>query len=109
MLGAIGSGARGVIVAGAGTIRQPEAVHGLAERLGWPVLADPRSGARTPAPTTVAAADAFLRHPAHGRPALAPEVVILRLGEPPVSKVLNEWLDASPAPPSRSWCTPRAR
>ena len=84
---------RGVVIAGRGT--GGPAVHGLAERLGWPVLADPRSGARVPARTTVAAFDSMLRHPrfaADHRPE-----VVLRVGEQPASKVLAQWLAASGA------------
>ena len=70
-----------------GAAREVSGVHALAERLGWPVLADPRSGARVPARTTVAAFDALLRHPQFARDH-RPEV-ILRLGEQPASKVLG--------------------
>jgi 2-succinyl-5-enolpyruvyl-6-hydroxy-3-cyclohexene-1-carboxylate synthase len=84
--------ARGLIVAGAGAGR-PEVVRRLAVALGWPVLADPRSGARVPgepgAPT-VAAADALLRVEGFGEKHV-PEIV-LRLGEPWASKVLSNWL-----------------
>ena len=52
---------RGVIVAGGGA-GDPEAVHRLAAAAQWPVLADPRSGARLPRPTTVGAFDGLLRH-----------------------------------------------
>jgi 2-succinyl-5-enolpyruvyl-6-hydroxy-3-cyclohexene-1-carboxylate synthase len=76
-------GVRGVVVAGGGA---PPETNGLAARLGWPVLADPRSGLRVPAPTTVAAADAILR----AKP-FAPEFV-LRVGAPWASKVVNQWL-----------------
>jgi 2-succinyl-5-enolpyruvyl-6-hydroxy-3-cyclohexene-1-carboxylate synthase len=85
---------RGVIVAGHGA-GPAEAVHGFARSVGWPVLADPRSGCRVPAPTTVAAFDALLRHDrfaADHRP-----TVVLRLGRPPASKVLSQWLAASDA------------
>ena len=78
-----------------GAAREVAGVHTLAERLGWPVLADPRSGARLPARTTVAAFDALLRHPQFARDH-RPEVV-LRLGEPPASKVLAQWLASSRA------------
>ncbi|CAN5657384.1 2-succinyl-5-enolpyruvyl-6-hydroxy-3-cyclohexene-1-carboxylic-acid synthase [soil metagenome] len=82
-------GRRGVIVAGAGT-DDPAAVHCLAVALGWPVLADPRSNARLPAATTVAHADALLRHRGFAD-AHRPEAV-LRLGALPASKVVGEWL-----------------
>jgi 2-succinyl-5-enolpyruvyl-6-hydroxy-3-cyclohexene-1-carboxylate synthase len=76
---------RGVIVAGEG-VTDPLAVHALAERLGWPVLADPLSGCRQPGPGTVAAADALLRIPGW-----SPDMV-LRLGRPWTSKVMANWL-----------------
>lgn len=84
------AGRRGVIVAGGG-IADPDGVMALATVLGWPVLADPRSGCRVPAPCTVAHPDAILRHDGVAR-ALAPEVV-LRLGTPWASKVLGSWID----------------
>ncbi len=82
------AGRRGVVVAGAGAGPQ-EAVHAMAEALGWPVLACPRSGARRPRKTTVAAADALLRDPgfaSHHRPE-----AVVRLGEPWASRVVGEW------------------
>ncbi|MEX2660094.1 MAG: 2-succinyl-5-enolpyruvyl-6-hydroxy-3-cyclohexene-1-carboxylic-acid synthase, partial [Acidimicrobiales bacterium] len=84
------AGRRGVIVAGGGAGDDPAAVGGLAGVLGWPVLADPRSGCRVPAATTVAAADALLRHPPFAE-RNRPDIV-LRLGAPPASKVVGEWL-----------------
>ena len=71
----------------------PEHVYGLAESLGWPVLADPRSGCRLPRPPSVAAADAILRDPAV-RAALEPETVVL-LGAPWASKVLGSFVTES--------------
>jgi 2-succinyl-5-enolpyruvyl-6-hydroxy-3-cyclohexene-1-carboxylate synthase len=85
---------RGVIVAGGGA-GDPLAVHWLAATAGWPVLADPRSGCRVPEPTTVGAFDALLRHP--GFAADHSPAVVLRLGQPPASKVLNQWLAGSGA------------
>src|SRR5581483_4859054 len=84
---------RGVIVAGAG-VAGSEGGAALADASGWPVLADPRSGCRVPGPITVAAFDALLRHPrfAHEH---RPDVVV-RLGEPPASKVLAQWLATVP-------------
>jgi 2-succinyl-5-enolpyruvyl-6-hydroxy-3-cyclohexene-1-carboxylate synthase len=100
---------RGVIVAGGGSGSDPGAVAALAGALGWPLLADPRSGCRTAGPTTVAAADALLRSEPFAtdhRPA-----VVLRLGAPPASKVVGEWLRASGArhvivEPHGTWVDP---
>jgi 2-succinyl-5-enolpyruvyl-6-hydroxy-3-cyclohexene-1-carboxylate synthase len=88
------SGRSGVIVCGAGT-GDPAAVHRLADGLGWPVLAGACSPARTPAPATVAAFDAVLRHrPFADR---ARPHVVLRLGTLPASRVLADWLASSEA------------
>jgi 2-succinyl-5-enolpyruvyl-6-hydroxy-3-cyclohexene-1-carboxylate synthase len=78
---------RGVIVAG-GHLGDPGPVLALAERLGWPVLADPRSGCRVPRPGVVAHFDGLLRVEAvRSRPV----DVVLRLGSLPASKVLTQW------------------
>jgi 2-succinyl-5-enolpyruvyl-6-hydroxy-3-cyclohexene-1-carboxylate synthase len=87
-------GRRGVIVVGEGC-GSPATVLALAERLGWPVLADPRSGCRTTHPNAVAAADGFLRAE-QVRAALAPQVV-LTLGQPWASKVVGAYLAAASA------------
>ena len=84
---------RGVIVAGRG-IDDPLEVERLAAALGWPVLADPRSGCRA-LEQAVCAFDPLLRHArfaADHRPD-----VVLHLGEPPASKVLGQWLLGSGA------------
>jgi 2-succinyl-5-enolpyruvyl-6-hydroxy-3-cyclohexene-1-carboxylate synthase len=95
------AGGRGLIVAGAGAVSdggpalaagaggEGAALVTAAGRLGWPLLADPRSGCRVPAKPVVAAADALLRVPevAAWQPA-----VVLRLGGPWASKVLGQWL-----------------
>jgi 2-succinyl-5-enolpyruvyl-6-hydroxy-3-cyclohexene-1-carboxylate synthase len=83
----------GVVVAGAGC-GDPAAVLGLATALGWPVLADARSGCRTEAPVVVAAADALLRAAAV---AAARPAAVVRLGRPWASKVVGAWLDSLPA------------
>lgn len=80
-------GRRGVIVAGKRSGRT--AIHHLAQALGWPVLADPPSQARG-GPTAVAAFDEVLRVDTFA-PAGQVECV-LRLGDPPASKVLSQWL-----------------
>ncbi|HSL58530.1 MAG TPA: 2-succinyl-5-enolpyruvyl-6-hydroxy-3-cyclohexene-1-carboxylic-acid synthase, partial [Acidimicrobiales bacterium] len=105
------TGRRGVIVAGWG-VDDPGAVHRLAAVLGWPVLADPRSGCRTPDPATVAHADALLRVGAMAE-RFRPEVV-LQLGAPPASKVVGQWLAASGArhvvvDPDGAWLDPDRR
>jgi 2-succinyl-5-enolpyruvyl-6-hydroxy-3-cyclohexene-1-carboxylate synthase len=88
------AGRRGVIVAGAASV-DGLALHGLADALGWPVLAEPRSPAWIPAATGIVHLDAILRS-RRAADALRPEV-ILRLGAPGSSRVVNEWLGASGA------------
>ncbi len=82
---------RGVIVAGRweGGPALGEAAAGLAETAGYPVLADPLSGARRPG-VAVAAYDALLRDEgfASGH---VPDLV-LRVGDLPTSKPLRAWL-----------------
>jgi 2-succinyl-5-enolpyruvyl-6-hydroxy-3-cyclohexene-1-carboxylate synthase len=76
----------GILVVGGLNPQPPTAtlVHALAERLRWPVLADPRSGCRYPG--TIAAADAIVRTEPP-----PPETVVL-LGSPWLSKALGEYL-----------------
>lgn len=74
---------RGLIVAGDGC-GPVASVLALAEHLGWPVLADPRSGCRVDHPLVVGAADAIARTAPDD---LRPEV-ILRLGAGWSSKAL---------------------
>ena len=92
-LGELVAGRSGVIVAGRGC-GDPFAVAELAAALGWPVLADVRSGLRTGVAAhtrvSVTAFDDILRS-THFTAAHRPTVV-LRLGEPPASKVLGQWL-----------------
>ena len=99
---------RGIIVAGGMAPRppQPDRVLALAERLGWPVLADPRSRARVLG--TIAAADSIVRtHPP------LPETVLV-LGTPWLSRALGEYVsDAAAAgarvvvvDPWRQWADP---
>jgi 2-succinyl-5-enolpyruvyl-6-hydroxy-3-cyclohexene-1-carboxylate synthase len=102
------AGRRGIVVAGADA-PGPLVVHGIAEAMGWPVLADARSGCRTPARATVGAFDALLRASAFA--ALHRPEVVLRLGAPLTSRVLNEWLAASGAEqvlvhPRHAWLDP---
>jgi 2-succinyl-5-enolpyruvyl-6-hydroxy-3-cyclohexene-1-carboxylate synthase len=83
---------RGLIVAGAGC-GEPSAVLALSASLGWPVLAEPRSGVRLLEPGVIGAADGILRSERFaGRH--VPEIV-LRLGERWVSKVVNSFLSSA--------------
>ncbi|MEO5899997.1 MAG: 2-succinyl-5-enolpyruvyl-6-hydroxy-3-cyclohexene-1-carboxylic-acid synthase [Ilumatobacteraceae bacterium] len=80
-------GRTGLLIAGRGA--DAATVDRLADALGWPVLADPRSGCRHLL-NAVSAFDSIVRSAAFvgGH---APEVAI-RIGEPPASKVLAQWL-----------------
>ena len=84
----------GVIIAGPENY-QIESIFRLAQTLSWPVLADPRSGARVPSKFVVAAADSILRDEDFAKK-LQPQVV-LRFGTLPASKVVNSWLASSVA------------
>ncbi len=84
---------RGIVVAGRG-VDDADAVAALADALGWPVLADPRSGCRH-LPQAVCSFDSLVRHTPFAS-AHAPEVV-LHLGEAPASKVLGQWLQGTDA------------
>jgi 2-succinyl-5-enolpyruvyl-6-hydroxy-3-cyclohexene-1-carboxylate synthase len=97
MLGEIvGAARRGVLVAGRDE-RQPapgerslaEAAATFAESAGWPLLADPLSGARR-GRAAVAHYDALLRDAGFAA-SLQPDLV-LRVGDLPVSKPLRSWL-----------------
>ncbi|MGI9615858.1 MAG: 2-succinyl-5-enolpyruvyl-6-hydroxy-3-cyclohexene-1-carboxylic-acid synthase [Acidimicrobiales bacterium] len=88
-----GKAVSGVIIAGAGT-SEPSAVTALAERLGWPVLADHRSGCRS-SPASINHFDALLRSSPFAdaqRPA-----IVIRFGEALASKVLSQWLASTSA------------
>ncbi|MGA1412262.1 MAG: 2-succinyl-5-enolpyruvyl-6-hydroxy-3-cyclohexene-1-carboxylic-acid synthase [Ilumatobacteraceae bacterium] len=84
----------GVIIAGPENYQVESVLH-LAQTLSWPVLADPRSGARVPSKFVVAAADSILRDEDIAKK-LQPQVV-LRFGTLPASKVVNSWLASSGA------------
>lgn len=83
---------RGLLVAGWGVRLDPGAVDAFTSASGWPVLADPLSGARR-GPAAVSTYDSLLRLPgfaAGHRPDL-----VLRVGAAPTSKALAGWLDES--------------
>jgi 2-succinyl-5-enolpyruvyl-6-hydroxy-3-cyclohexene-1-carboxylate synthase len=89
-------GGRGVLIAGANATSHPGRLLALGERLGWPILADPRSGCRLPG--TIAAADAIVRtQPPR------PDTVVL-LGAPWLSKVLGEYVSSVAAGGGRVVC-----
>jgi 2-succinyl-5-enolpyruvyl-6-hydroxy-3-cyclohexene-1-carboxylate synthase len=89
----------GVIIAGARATDDPAELLLLGARLGWPVLADPRSGCRVPG--TIAAADAIVRAPLT-RAALPATVVLL--GAPWLSKALGEYVSDAAAQGARVIC-----
>ncbi len=80
---------RGVIMAGGRSGVAPEVIEALVVHTGWPLLADPLSGVRQ-IPGAITMADPILRHEAFAAAHL-PEVVI-RIGRPPASRVVSEWL-----------------
>lgn len=91
---------RGVIIAGADATTDAAGyaakVWALAEKLGWPVLADALSVLRHHAPTgapVITAYDAILRNGTAAKN-LAPQAVLC-LGNWPTSKVLRQWVEAS--------------
>ena len=97
-----GADVHGLIIAGPAQPRNPasyaEVVGAIAEKLGWPVLADALAPARHYAghiPHLVTTYDAVLRDSA-AADVLRPEVVLC-LGGWPTSKVLRAWLEASEA------------
>ncbi|MBU6242242.1 MAG: 2-succinyl-5-enolpyruvyl-6-hydroxy-3-cyclohexene-1-carboxylic-acid synthase [Acidobacteria bacterium] len=90
-------GRRGIIVAGDpgcgyAISAYSAAATVLASVLGWPLLACPRSGTRVAGGNIIGHFDGIVRSRA-ATTSLAPEVV-LRLGAPPASKVLGQWLRA---------------
>ena len=90
--GAAADRQRGVIVAGGRSGVSADRIAALADSTGWPVLADPTSGARS-LPTAVTTFDSLLRHREFAD-AHTPEVVV-RIGRPPASRVLAEWIARS--------------
>jgi 2-succinyl-5-enolpyruvyl-6-hydroxy-3-cyclohexene-1-carboxylate synthase len=91
------AGGNGLVVAGRGAVASPGPVGqaqvaeilDAADRLGWPVLADPLSGCRIDHPAVVSFADSLLRQPEMA--SSTPEVVV-RIGATWASKVLAQWL-----------------
>jgi 2-succinyl-5-enolpyruvyl-6-hydroxy-3-cyclohexene-1-carboxylate synthase len=105
--------ARGVIVAGRHE-RDRDLGHSVArfaERAGYPLLADPTSGARH-GPAVMSRYDLLLRHPGFVERA-RPELII-RVGDLPTSKALRVWLgslydvDQIALDPEDAWQDPAA-
>jgi 2-succinyl-5-enolpyruvyl-6-hydroxy-3-cyclohexene-1-carboxylate synthase len=88
------AGRRGLVVAGAAAVDGGR-LHAVAQALGWPVVAEPRSPAWIATPSLVSHVDALLRSPRAARE-LRPDVIV-RVGPPGSSRVVNEWLAASGA------------
>ncbi|MCA1656859.1 MAG: 2-succinyl-5-enolpyruvyl-6-hydroxy-3-cyclohexene-1-carboxylic-acid synthase, partial [Actinobacteria bacterium] len=83
----------------------PAAVAALARATGYPVFADPLSGARS-GPAAIAHYDALLRHPgfaARHRPDL-----VIRVGDLPTSKALRAWLASLGQTPQLTFDTENA-
>ncbi len=104
---AVRANPRGVLVAGWGADLDPAAADAFAAASGWPVLADPLSGARR-GPAAISTYDGLLRAPgfaAAHRPGL-----VVRAGGAPTSKALTGWLDESVpqvlVDPSGGWADP---
>ena len=79
---------RGVIVVGRSSA-EPDDIFALAQATGWAVIADARSGCRRPG-ASVVRFDSLLRSDEFSE-RVRPDVII-RIGEPPASKVLGQWI-----------------
>jgi 2-succinyl-5-enolpyruvyl-6-hydroxy-3-cyclohexene-1-carboxylate synthase len=98
---------RGLLVVGWGASLRPAAMDAFVSATGWPVLADPLSGARR-GPAAISTYDSLLRveaFAAEHRPDL-----VVRIGAGPTSKVLTGWLDDSISQivvdPEAGWADP---
>lgn len=80
---------RGLIIAGGCSGIEAEVIAALVEHTSWPLIADPLSGVRH-LPGAITMADPILRHDGFASAHL-PDVVI-RIGRPPASRVVSEWL-----------------
>jgi 2-succinyl-5-enolpyruvyl-6-hydroxy-3-cyclohexene-1-carboxylate synthase len=103
---------KGVLVVGRHERRRPvgPAAAAFARAAGWPVLAEPLSGARR-GPNAIAHYDALLRGDAWA--ASSRPDVVLRAGDLPTGKPLREWLARADAiqvalDPDGAWADPAA-
>lgn len=85
------AGQRGVIICGRNQSNAEDIVR-LAELLGWPLIADHRSGCRTTSRSVINRFDSLLRDESTAHH-LAPDVVV-RLGEIVSSKAVSQWLSS---------------
>jgi 2-succinyl-5-enolpyruvyl-6-hydroxy-3-cyclohexene-1-carboxylate synthase len=100
-------GKRGVLIAGRGS-GDPAVILELGELLGWPVLADHRSGCAV-ANRSIRHVDSILRHQGFVNAHVAE--IVVRVGELPASKVTQQWIAASGAivhavVPTGKWIDP---
>ena len=100
------AGRKGLVLAGAGC-GDPAKLVEAARRLGWPVLADPRSGCRGRGLEAVASADSLLRLPSIST-GWVPDLVV-RAGAPWASKVMSQWIESLPPGVPQVLCDPRDR
>ncbi len=109
----LASAPRGAIVCGPGAERVAEPAARLAAEAGWPILAEPTSGARCgdhDRSHVVAHYDVLLRVGRFAREHV-PELV-LRVGDTPTSKPLRQWLESAPQvviDPHGAWHEPTRR
>jgi 2-succinyl-5-enolpyruvyl-6-hydroxy-3-cyclohexene-1-carboxylate synthase len=98
---------RGVVVAGWGSNVGGGVLAALAKDLGWPLLADPISGARV-GPNAISTYESLIRTP-DVADAFGPDVV-LRFGAPLTSRLAGQWLSQAPTQivvdPLDSWLDP---
>jgi 2-succinyl-5-enolpyruvyl-6-hydroxy-3-cyclohexene-1-carboxylate synthase len=95
---------RGVIVAGGWTTGSPKPLLSFAARSGWPVIAEPHSGARS-GPMSLRCTDSLLRDEGFTA-AHQPDLVIV-VGRIGLSRTMLEWLATVPhvvvSPDRRHW------
>ncbi|MFI1768396.1 2-succinyl-5-enolpyruvyl-6-hydroxy-3-cyclohexene-1-carboxylic-acid synthase [Streptomyces sp. NPDC020800] len=98
--------ARGVVVAG-DAAADPQAAVAFAEQAGWPLLAEPQSGARQ-GPNAVTTYGYLLAHP--GFRALAAPELVVSVGRPGVNLALLDFLGSAPrlvvVDPGHDWADP---
>ncbi|MDQ6910261.1 MAG: 2-succinyl-5-enolpyruvyl-6-hydroxy-3-cyclohexene-1-carboxylic-acid synthase [Actinomycetota bacterium] len=108
LVDAVSRSKRGVLVAGWGAGVDPGVAGQFAAAAGWPLFADPLSGARV-GPQAISTYDSLLRAPAFAdthRPDL-----VVQVGAPLTSKAATAWLDESVArvlvDPDAAWLDPQ--